>query len=410
MPDLKVRRYDPENDSSHVHRIWTDSKWIDDKEMYPVVDEYHREANVWLGEIDGEVGTVVSTSPGGFNYDGKELPMTAITGVTAGLEFRRLGLAGMTTTKAICDAYDRGAAVATLGAFEQGYYDKLGFGNFSTDSFITFDPHNLNIQTKHRKAIRLKIEDSARMHTARLRRFKQHGSCDLHLPVTTKFEMGYHKDSISLGFETNGELTHFFLGTLKGEHGPFRIEMFVFQDADQLLELLALLKTLSDQIRIVEMASPPGIKMQEFLRYPMRHREVTEGSEYENSTVAYSFFQARILRLEDCVVATSLEGASVRFNLSLTDPIERYLSPDEAFKGCAGDYCIDLGKSSSIDDKHQSSLPLLSCSINTFTRMWSGARSASSLVATDGLKADSDLVGRLDRLIRFPELKTDWDF
>jgi len=177
----KVRAYDPEKDASHIHRIWMDSKWIDDKEMYPVLDAYHKEAQVWLGEIDGEVGTVVSCSPGGFNYDGVEIPMTAVTGVTAGLEFRRLGLAAMATAKAISYAYEKGAAIATLGAFEQGYYEKLGFGNFSSDSFITFDPHNLKVDAKHGRAIRLTTKDSDRMHAARLTRFKQHGTCDLHL-------------------------------------------------------------------------------------------------------------------------------------------------------------------------------------------------------------------------------------
>ena len=410
MSELSVRRYNPDKDARHIHRIWTDSKWIDDKEMYPIVDAYHKEANVWLGEVEGEVGTVVSTSPGSFNYNGIELPMTAITGVTAGLEFRRLGLAAKATTKAICDAYERGATIATLGAFEQGYYEKLGFGNFSTDSFITFDPHNLAVSTKHRRAIRLTKEDSDRMHAARLNRFKQHGTCDLHLPATTKFEIGYHKDSISLGFETGGELTHFFLGTLKGEHGPFRMEMFVYQNADQLLELLALLKTLSDQIRIVEMTSPLGIKMQEFLEFPMRHREVTEGSKYENSTVSYSFFQARILRLEECVKASKFQGSSIQFNLHLEDPIEKYLDSEESFKGCAGDYCVELGEKSTAVPGQNSEWPSLSCTINTFTRLWSGARSASSLLATDGLKADPDLVKGLDQLIRFQELKTDWDF
>jgi len=215
---------------------------------------------------------------------------------------------------------------------------------------------------------------------------------------------------MSLGFETDGVLSHFLLGTLKGEHGPLRLEMFVYQNSDQLLELLALLKTLSDQVRIVEMASPLGITMQEFLEFPMRHREVTEGSKYENSTIAYSFFQARILRLEECVSAAKFEGSGVKFNLHLDDPITKYLESEDSFKGCAGDFSVELGQKSSVNDIQDSNLPSLSCSINTFTRLWSGARSASSLVATDGMQADPGLVEKLDRLIRFQELKTDWDF
>jgi len=319
-------------------------------------------------------------------------------------------LAGRTTAHSLDQAYQKGAVVATLGAFDQGYYEKLGFGNFSSDSFITFDPQNLKVNGNCRPPIRFSLEDGERLHEARLRRFKLHGTCDLHPPATTQFELKYHKDGICLGYESEGEISHFLFGTIKGEHGPLRIEMFVYQDNEQLLELLNVIKTLSDQMRIVEMASPLGIEMQEFLNYPMRLREVTEGSKWENNTVAYSFFQARILRLEEAIQAMSLEREDLSFNLTLDDPIKRYLSIEHEFSGCEGDYTLHLGAESRIKKGHEEGLQLLSASINTFTRLWSGARSATSLVATDGMEAEPELISHLDKLIRFRELKTDWDF
>ncbi len=43
----------------------------------------------------------------------------------------------------MAEAIDGGAELAGLGMFEQGFYNKLGFGTLAYENWVSFDPANL---------------------------------------------------------------------------------------------------------------------------------------------------------------------------------------------------------------------------------------------------------------------------
>ena len=73
------------------------------------------------------------------------------------------------------------------------------------------------------------------------------------------------EDAFGLGFDTNGKLSHFIWVTTKEAHGPYRVEWLGYENGEQLIELLALLKSLSDQLYSVKMVEPPEIQVQSLL-------------------------------------------------------------------------------------------------------------------------------------------------
>ena len=97
-------------------------------------------------------------------------------------------------------------------------------------------------------------------------------------------------------------------------------------------------------------------------------------------------------------------------NLELSDPIERYLDENAAWRGVAGEYVVTLGPETSAEPGADVALPTLSASVGAFTRMWMGVRPASGLAVTDHLVGSPDLLAALDQTLRLPPPRLDWDF
>ena len=194
------------------------------------------------------------------------------------------------------------------------------------------------------------------------------------------------------------------------EHGPYGIEWMVFQTHDQFLELMALIRGLGDQVRLVEMREPPGIQLQDLLKQPFRHRDLTAKSPFENRMRATAYWQMRINDLAGCLERTHLLGDEVRFSLVLTDPIATYLDEGVPWRGIAGEYVVTLGPSSSAEPGTDASLPTLAASVGAFTRMWLGVRPATGLAVTDELSGPPELLEALDWALLLPEPKPDWDY
>lgn len=186
------------------------------------------------------------------------------------------------------------------------------------------------------------------------------------------------------------------------------MEWLTHQTHDQLLELLALLKSLGDQVRLVELCEPPGIQLQDLLRRPFRQRRVTRRSKYQAQASAEACWQARICDLPGCLERTRLPGGETRFNLRLSDPLEASLDDGEPWRGIGGEYVVTLGPSSGAERGTDDSLPILTASVGAFTRLWLGVRPASGLAATDTLDAPPELLEALDELLRLPPPKMDW--
>ena len=121
-------------------------------------------------------------------------------------------------------------------------------------------------------------------------------------------------------------------------------------------------------------------------------------------------WQIRILDLPTCLEKTSLPGRTLRFNLSLTDPVADFLPADAPWRGIGGDWVVELGPESSAVHGHEEGLAKLEASVGAFTRLWFGIRPASSLSVTDRLQGSGELLAALDETIRLPSAHLGWDF
>ena len=408
---MTLRNYDIERDKEAIHRIWKEVGWLE-KDQEANMDLYASAGRALVAEVHGEAECLVITAPATMQYLEEDLALCAVTGVTTSRVARKQGLAGRLAAKAIAQDAQEGALVAGLGMFEQGYYNQLGFGTGGYEHHISFDPAHLVLPVKARIPRRLTENDGEVMHQLRLKRLRGHGACNLIPSVLTIADLKLTENGFGLGyFDTpDGELSHYFWGTAKGEHGPYGISWMVFQTHAQFLELMALIKNLGDQVRLIGLHEPPGVQVQDLLRQPFRNRAVTKKSEFEAGVWSAAYWQMRINDLPGCLEKTHLEGKSVHFQLQLSDPIERLLDSDEAWRGTSGDYIVTLGQESSAKRGTDETLPILTATVNAFTRMWLGVRTATGLSVTDDLKGSPELLAQLDRALRLPQPKPDWDF
>lgn len=410
---MQFRDYNPEIDKESAHRIWHEINWSDNSDDdKAAMDIFLSGGRTLVAELNGAAECLVAAMPGAIRYLDEDLALSAVTAVTTSRIARKQGLAKRLTAQIIAAEAADGALVSALGIFEQGFYDQLGFGTGGYEHWIGFDPAQLRPGTKARIPRRLGKDDWAIMHQAMLSRQRVHGGINLTPEQFTHGEVGWSKNGFGLGYEDgrNGELTHFFWCRAKGEHGPYTVLMMAYQNWAQFLELMALLQTFGDQIRLVRMREPGQIQMQDLLRQPFRHRQLTEKSGYESTNRATAYWQARICDLSGCLEKTHLVGTAVRFNLTLHDPITEHLAENATWRGIGGEYVITLGAESGAKKGKETGLPTLTASVGAFTRMWLGVRPASGLAVTDQLAGPSELIAALDRALRLPEPKPDWDF
>lgn len=409
---MNSRPYDPEKDAEAGHRIWREVGWIDDEDGEKGMDLFLSGSRTLVADIHGAAECLVSSMPGSIRYLDQDLSFSAITAVTTSRIARKRGLAQRLTAQLIAGDAVGGAQVAGLGMFEQGFYDLLGFGAGSYEHWISFDPAQLRVKVRPRVPRRLGKEDWQAMHAALMNRQRGHGAANLFPAIGMKAEFIWTKDAFGLGYHDGPDdaLTHFFWAQGSGEHGPYTITFIAYQTWEQFLELLAVIKNLGDQVRQVWMREPSGIALQDLLRQPFRFRQLTEKSKFQQTNRATAYWQLRILDLPGCLARTSLPGPALRFNLDLSDPIAAFLPADALWRGIGGQYTIALGPDSSAEPGPDPDLPTLSASVGAFTRLWMGVRPATGLAVTDDLSAPPDLLAALDRTLRLPPPRLDWDF
>jgi len=409
---MKYRDYDPQQDRHAVLRIWREAGWLKEQ-LEESVDLAAQAGRVMVAEVDGEAECTVATTPGTVRYLDADLPFSAVAAVTTSHVARKQGLGKCLTALAVAADAAAGALIAGLGMFEQGYYNQIGFGTGSYDHRIAFDPLRLNVRVKPRSPRRIRSDDWVTAHAARLVRWRGHGSCNLSAPEMTRLEMLEGANNFGLGYADgpDGALSHYFWCHPQDlEHGPYYMKWIVFQTTEQFWELMALIRSLGDQVRLVWMIEPPGIQMQDLLQQPFRARHMTRNSRFEAGCWAVAPWQMRICDLPGVLAQTHLPGDPVHFNLSLSDPIEDYLDEGAPWRGVGGDYRVELGPSSGAERGRAPALPTLSATVGAFTRMWLGVRPAGGLAMTDALAGPAELLARLDRLLRLPDPKPDWEY
>ena len=438
MPSLQIRYFERERDLKAIQRIWYEIGWIDSEAGAAAVADFADTGSCLTAAIDGEAECMAHTSPGVMRYVnarrnprlkpglpdeiGEDLRFCAVTAVMTSRIARRLGLALQLTARQVAAAALEGVPLAVLGVFDQGFYDRLGFGTGSYESMHRFDPATLRVDAPSRPPKRLNKDDWRAVHGAMMTRRRGHGGCLLTEPELMKAELGLRPGGFGLGYETDGTLTHcLWFDTRNVEHGPYRVEMLAYRDGDQLLELLGLLKTLGDQVSLIEMPEPPDIQLESLLDQPIRNRRNTRKSDFAASHQALAWWQVRVLDVAACVERRHWPGDEVRFNLTLTDPIGGYL-PDGSWGGCGGDYWISIGTRSFAEHGHRAGLPTLHASVGAFSRLWLGVAPASSLAVTDDFRISGGVRGaasnagsgylleRLDEALCMPRPQLGWDF
>ena len=412
---VDILPYVHERDFKAVRRIHFEVGWLEDEKDAKAFAKVAPHFDGVIFPIDGTAECAVFTTPGAMRYLDADLDMTAVMAVTTSRVARKLGAAGRLTAHALSNAAAKGAEIAVLGMFEQGFYDRLGFGSGAYSRILRFDPATLNVRNAFRPPKRLTKKHWRQAHRAMMDRQRGHGGCVLHKPEMLRFDLATWPNTVALGYcdGDGGALSHFFWGSATNEHGPYRIGAYAYQNSAQLFELLALVKSLGDQVVSFEMEEPPEIQMQDLLKEPFRHRGVAQGSKHAGHHRTRAYWQARILDLPKCLAKTRLDAETISFNLHLTDPIASYLGDldqDTAWRGVAGDYAVILGEQSAATPGTSAALPTLTASVGAFTRMWLGVRSASSLALTDDLSANEQLLRDLDRALRLPPPHLGWDF
>lgn len=416
--DKAIRPLDRERDHDAIVRIWREVRWIDDTDeqataMASFLADDDTEAEV--GTLDGTPECLVVRRPGSITYDTTDVPLTAVAAVTTSHRGRKLGLASTMTARCIAAGALDGAAVAALGMFEQGFYDRFGFGTASYDHRTSFDPQLLRVDhVPYRTPVRLGADDAVEMAAAMRARLRHHGAVVLRGDAFVRAEFDWLEHPMALGYrDADGTLTHFFAGSLKDENGPLEISLIAYRSIDELMELLRLLRELGDQLRSVVMIEPAALTMQVLLDAPMRSRQRSIKSEMESVVRSVAWWQLRIVDLLACVAARRWDGEPIEFDLTLSDPIETFFDHDRdlaiaddctdlgAWRGVGGEYTIRLGTESSVEPGH-SGLPTIRCDVGAFSRLWFGVAPASTLHATDRFEAPTELTTRLDRAFRLP--------
>jgi hypothetical protein len=412
--EITFRPYDHKRDSQAVLEVFKEVGWMErggDRQTDAAMLAYLKTARSWVAELGGRAESLACTAPGEFRYLEESLRLCAVTAVVTSTVVRKLNCATRATAEAIADAAHAGAQIAELGVFEQGFYERLGFGTGSYEHWLDFDPATLKVGDPTRPAHRLTKKDWKVVHASLLSRMRGHGSCNVFHPELIRFEMTYDAKGFGLGYYERGELTHhLWLSNQGGENGPLMVCWSAFRTYEQFLELLSLLKSIGDQFYLVKMHEPRGIQLQDFIQQPFKAQRMTRHSRYECRTRAVAYWQMRILDMKGCIEKTHLPEPALSFNLELSDPIGEQLPERTGWRGVDGSYKVCFGEQSTIEAGKEDRLPTLRATIGAFTRMWMGAQLASALTLTGALSGPADLIRSLDEKLQIPQPHTDWDF
>jgi hypothetical protein len=415
---MKIEEFDLDRDLEHAYRVWQECGWLDpsDEKMKDGVKAVFGTGRSWVVRMDGATECITTCATGTIRQLEEDLPFSGVTSVTTSRVARKQGFAARLTAHAIAEEARSGSIISGLCFFEQGFYDRLGFGTGPQLHLILFDPQTLNVPFQKRPPKRLCIDDYEKMHRARLANERHHGYLTFDNPLMTKSDQCDTTNGFGLGYENEltGELTHHIWFNVedsdKMANGPYNIEWMTYQNPEQFLELMGVIRSLGDQVRLIRLIEPSQIQIQDLLLGPVQNRMTTHGGAMATNSNAMALWQNRINDLEACLKRTHLLGDTTQFNLVLSDPIDQYLDSEESWRGVGGEYLVTLGPESNATRGSKASLPTLKTTVNAFTRLWCGAATATGLTYTDTFDASPELIKELDRCVCIPSPGREWDF
>ena len=428
--EVVVRRLDAQKDCAQIGRIWREIAWVEGEDEAKHLEHFLRDAVGFVALVRGEVEACVTAHQGVTLHQKQELSMWAVTSVTVSRVARRMGLAGRLTALLLAEGASRGYSIAMLGMFEQGFYDRLGFGTGSYERFLTFDPASVQIrETRHEDPIhgapeRISAKDYEAVQRGRVANRRNHGFSWLCSSEALHAEMMWTKEGFGLGYfnEDHSMVTHHIWCKPEGEHGPYEGWWSSYRDDEDMLRLLSIVKGLGDQVHSIEMKEPPGLSLQDFILRPFKQRRITRKGSYESRHSSAAYWQLRILNMEAVFSHLSCKDTQT-FLIDLTDPVGDKLGPAElkmdatlqgSWTGLDGRWLLRLGPESGIARVSADAMPeadhTISTDVGSLSRLWFGAASARSLALQGKLVASVEAEQALDELLSFPEPHPWWDF
>ncbi len=405
--------YDPEKHLEGSLTTWKDAGWLE-KGKEDTAAEIFKASTGLVGTVDDSVLALVLSNTGDLHHVLHEatLPFCSVSGVTVAFQGRKEGFGAALTAELLAIAAGKGAVCAGLGMFEQGYYDRVGFSNMPYWRNFYLRPSEIDLDgSMSSRPVRLEKEQWSEIHRSRTRRFRCHGSVNLE-PVNTMDTMLLAPGAFVMGFrDPSGELTHHICFTsCKGENGPLHTGWLAYRNRHQFHDLMLLLRSMGDQIDLIQLMEPPGIQLQSIVKKPLAQRRRSFQDPLKRVDIrTLAWTQCRILDLKGAIDGMRCPGEPCSFSLTLHDPVEGFLDGSMAWRGCSGEYTVHLSENSFVETGHTGGSPLMRCSLNTFTKMWNGTARPAMLPFTDRVEASEELLMDLERALFMPEPSFDWD-
>ena len=404
--NFRYRPADISKDYAELLELWYQAGWRE--EYYDTGEELKAHipsSSSVVAEERGGIAGIVTTMGGTFRHRSTDINLCAVLSVVTAIQFRGHAVGSILTRRALCRAIEEGAELSVLGAFDVGYYNKLGFGTVGCVHNFVFDPADIKCTQQAPPLHKLTKNDVAEMHTARLHRHLVHGACSItHPGYSTCIVNATAEHGVGLGIYDKGTLVAHLWGIVKDDINV-RVEWWAANSPSHWIALLNGVATLKDQVQRVEILYPPYICIEDLLNRPCRRIRGTPSTE----RAPYSpleYWQIRVLSVPSCIAKISLPlERQRRFNLRVHGESIQ-LNPHD--KDAVSDYTVTLGARSECEPGHAAGLPLLECGIGAFSRLWCGAYSATTLALTDHLLAPRELLTTLDTCFLLPTPNCDW--
>jgi predicted acetyltransferase len=421
--ELELVGFDYERDMDPVLRIWNETGWYEgeDRQKEQIKDFFKaNDGRSLVARLNGQAESVVHCTLGSMRYGNppqcSELSIGAITAVTTSRVARKLRAASRLTARAIAEMGDDGAAIALLGMFEQGFYDRFGFGVGPYEIKVWAYPGSLRVPVEYRTPERFDFDHhSDELHEAVLKRHRTHGGVVIGGERSTSTAVNLDHEVSIYGYRTDGVASHWMAVEHNGENGPDRVVAWAYQSPEQCLELLRLIQEWGDQVDLIRFIEPPWMQAQDFDAEPGHNYRRTKGGTAHVRTEADAWWQIRIVDLQACIGAMGPVAEPFELVVEIDDPVERHLT-DSGFSGSweplSGRWRFSFGQSHSVEqlDDHTPQADLRT-TINALSRWWLGVLPASALGVIGQMDGGSATLDRLDQLtVHLPRPHPGWDF
>ncbi len=405
MEDVELVAFSYERDMKDVLRVWTETGWFEGEDRERTYIEQFFQANDGrsvVARLNGQAESVVHRTLGTMHYDDTQVSLGGVTAVTTSRIARRLRFASRLTARTVAHLGDEGAAVAILGMFEQGFYDRFGFGVGPYENRVYVYPGDLDVPVRYRTPERLDFDDQIEeIHEAVVNRMPWHGGVAVGGERFTKAGTQIDEEISTYGYRTDGVLSHFVSMVTKGENGPDRVVAMAYETKEQCFELLRLLQEWGDQVDGIRFVEPVWMQAQDFMKQPGREYRRTKGTPNAMHIDADAWWQLRIVDLGACISVMRPSSQSFSVVVELEDPIEPHLI-DSGYEGewrpLSGTWRLSFGASNRAERIDPTPDVDIRTSVNALSRWWLGVLPASTLQVMGQFHGDPDVMNDLDTL------------